>query len=92
MLKVTTEEKYQYICENFTQSEIVVEPGDEIEVSDISSYRTRVKVNDVPFELDDNTLKVILNHYGKVEKVLTQYNHKLKASKSEKARTDRKIV
>ena len=92
LLKLNTEEKYQEICDNFTASNITVEAGVVIEVNDISSYRTRVVVRDIPFELSEDTLKLILGQYGKVERINRYYNYRLKNSKYEKIQTDRVIA
>ena len=92
LLKVDNEERYQTICENFTDMQLTVEPGVIIEVNDISSYRTRVLMKDVPFELDDMKLRTFLNRYGNVEKIYNQNNYKLRRSKYKKVRTGKKIV
>ena len=92
LLKLNTEEKYEEICNNFTASNISVAPGIVIEVNDISSYRTRIVVKDIPFELSEDMLKLILGEYGKVEKVNRYYNYRLRNSKYEKVKTDRVIV
>ena len=85
MLKLNTE-KYQEICDNFTASNITVEAGVVIEVNDISSYRTRVVVRDIPFELSEDTLKLILGQYGKVERINRYYNYRLKTANMRKSK------
>ena len=65
LLKLNTEEKYQEICDNFTASNIIVAPGVVIEVNDISAYRTRIVVRDIPFELNENIIKQVFGQFGK---------------------------
>ena len=92
LLKVDNEARYLNICENYTEMQMNVEPGVVIEVSDISSYRSRVVVRDVPFEVGNEKLKLLLSQYGHVEKIYNQNNYKLKNSKYEKVKTGKKIV
>ena len=75
ILKVDNEERYRLICENFTEMQLTVEPGVMIEVTDISSYRIRVLVRDVPFEVDNEKLRRLLSYYGHVEKIYNQNNY-----------------
>ena len=91
LLKVTTEEKYQDICDNHL-GEYTLSPGVVIEVNDISCYKPRVSVKDVPFEITSEILKQMFSCYGSVDKVKMQYNYKLKGSKYEKTKTDRSIM
>ena len=92
LLKIKSEAKYNFICENFTRRRIVITPDLEIEVTDISTYRHRVIVKDIPFEVNFETLKKIFSLYGEVDKVQMQYNYRLRNSKYRKIRSDRAVI
>ena len=51
MIKFTTEERYNDIIDNFTYRNITIAPGTVIQVEDISTFKQRVLVRDVPFEV-----------------------------------------
>ena len=73
LFKVSTHETYDRICDDFIGREIFVETGHKIRVEDISSYKTRVKISRVPFEVTNDILKKVLGGHGEVEKCEYQY-------------------
>ena len=44
--------------------------GHEIEVDDLSSYKDRVKITRVPFEMSQDTLKRLLGRYGQIDRLI----------------------
>ena len=42
-------------------------------IDDLSTYKNRLCVTKVPFEMDDDTLKNFKEWYGKVENIVTSY-------------------
>ena len=69
MLKVSTEQKFRHICDNFIGRDINVLPGYVIKIEDISTYRLRVLVKDVPFEVTNECLRELLSDYGEVGRI-----------------------
>ena len=64
--KFTTEERYNFIVDNFTYRNITIAPGTVIQVEDISTFKQRVLVRDVPFEVTNDVLKALMEDYGEV--------------------------
>ena len=69
MIKFTTDERYNFIVDNFTYRNITIAPGTVVQVEDISTYRQRVLVRDVPFEVTNDVLKALMEDYGEVTKI-----------------------
>ena len=69
MIKVTNASKYNFICDNLLDKHFTVAPGHVIQVEDLSSYRTRVMLDFVPFEISNESLCKLLEDYGGVGRV-----------------------
>ena len=70
MIKVTSKEKYNEICYNFLNKKIMVTADHVIQVEDISIYRTRVLVRDVPLENNNDMLKDMFQIFGNVSRII----------------------
>ena len=68
LFEVSTQQRYANICVGFTGRDIPIEHGIVIQVDDISSCSTMVKLSRVPLNLDNDVLTQILQKYGEVEK------------------------
>ena len=75
IFKVTTQQRYNDICEHFTGRDIFLERGHTIRVDDISTKGTLVEIERVPFDVSNEQLKVLLSKYGEVNKCQS-YFHK----------------
>lgn len=73
ILKVTTAERYESICENFVGRDIPIGYGNIIQVDDISSYGTMVEISRVPFEISNEILTNMLKKFGDVYKCQSYY-------------------
>ena len=62
MLKVASAEIYLRICREFVHGGYAYRISDDIEfeVDDISTYKNRVRVTKVPFEMENEELKSLL--------------------------------
>ena len=69
MIKVTNASKYNFICDNKLDKHFTVAPGHVIQVEDLSSYRVRVILDFVPFEITNESLTKLLENYGEVGRV-----------------------
>ena len=69
MIKVTNAAKYNFICDNLLDKHFTVAPCHVIQVEDLSSYRTRVMLDFVPFELTNESLCKLLENYGEVGRI-----------------------
>ena len=69
MIKVTNSAKYNFICDNLLDQHFTVAPGHVIQIEDLSSYRVRVILDFVPFELTNESLFKLLENYGEVGRV-----------------------
>ena len=56
LFKVSSKQRYENICMNFTGRDIVLDKYHVIRVDDISNYNTSIQVSRVPLELDNDTL------------------------------------
>ena len=70
MIKVRTEQMYKHLCDRYVGYPIRVDRDHEIELNDLSSYKDRVKVTRVPFEMSSSVLKDLMGRYGEVENVI----------------------
>ena len=68
IFKVTTQDRYNDICERFTGRDIFLERGHTIRVDDISTKGTLVEIERVPFDINNEQLKILLSKYGEVNK------------------------
>ena len=75
IFKVTTQQRYDDICERFTGRDILLEPGYTIRVDDISTKGTLVEIERVPFDVSNKQLEILLSKYGEVNKCQS-YFHK----------------
>ena len=73
MIKVSTFERYNEICENYVGQLIPIDENIEIRIEDVSTYKNRVHMKFVPFELGNNGLKILLENFGKVENIVSCY-------------------
>ena len=74
MIKVKTLQMYEHLVLRYVGYPIRVDNDHEIEVDDLSSYKDRVKVTRVPFEMSRRTLKDLLGRYGQVDNVIRSNN------------------
>ena len=63
MIKVSTAAKYKYICDNLIGEKFTVASGHVIQIEDLSSYRVRVILSGVPFELTNDSVSKLLSNY-----------------------------
>ena len=68
LFKLNSKQRYEYICKNFTDKDIVLDQNNIIRIDDISSYGTKIEVSRVPLEMDNDTLVRVFSAYGKVIK------------------------
>ena len=68
LFEVRNKETYDRICEQFTGKDISIDKFNVIQVDDISTLGTRVEISRVPFAIDNNMLKMILQNYGEIYK------------------------
>ena len=71
MIKFKALFTYNRIVQEFVGKPITIDDSHEFEVDDISTYKNRVQVKKVPFEMEDATLKTLLERFGKVENINT---------------------
>ena len=60
---------YNRLIKEFVGKKMTIDAEHEVELDDLSTYKNRVRVQKVPFEMEDNTLKALLERYGKVENI-----------------------
>lgn len=70
LVKVKTTQKYGYLVDRFLGFPIRVDRNTDIEIDDISSYKSRVKIQRFAFEMSMETLTELLARYGEVDKVI----------------------
>ena len=70
LFQVSTNERYQLICETFTGRDITLDNHCIIQIDDISSYGTRVELSNVPFAITNDKLSTILQKFGVVYKCM----------------------
>ena len=73
IFEVSTNERYEQICETFTGRDITIGRSCKIQVDDISSLGTRVEISRVPFMVTNNMLSTMLREYGDVYKCQNFY-------------------
>ena len=71
MIKFKTFYTNNRIVTSFGGKSIRMDDDHEFVVDDLSTYKNRVRVQKVPFGMDDSTLKALLERYGKVENIST---------------------
>ena len=72
MVKLRNQMTYDELCLRFANETLDIEDGDrklKVRVEDLSTYRTKVIVRNVPFELTDFMLRDILVDYGEVHRI-----------------------
>ena len=74
MLKVASARTYERLCRTYVGARCTIGDDIELEVDDISTYKYRVCVTKVPFEMENYQLRVLLERYGRVENISTSYN------------------
>ena len=79
-----SKEIYDRICGQFTGRDIPLGNNNVIQVDDISSYGTRIEISSVPFMIDNNMLKMMLQKYGEIYKCRNYYRKFEKYSKLNK--------
>ena len=62
---------YSRLVKDFEGMTIRLDDDTEFVVDDLSTYKNRVRVTKVPFEMDDASLRTLLERYGKVENINT---------------------
>ena len=70
LIKVHSTQMFDHLVERYVGFPIRVDNDHEIEVDDVSSYKDRVKITRVPFEMSINSLKLLLERYGQVDRVI----------------------
>ena len=69
-VKVHSEQMYNHLVARYVGFSLRIDRVTEIEVDDLSSYRDRVKISRVPFEMTSDTLKSLLGRYGQVDRLI----------------------
>ena len=91
LFKVATKETYDRICDENTYIHYEVEENNAIiVVEDLSSYRTKVAIKHIPFEVTSNDILGILENYGDIDKSL--YTVKPENDWYQEVQTGRMIV
>ena len=70
MVRVRSDQMYKHLCDRYVGYTIRVDSNHEIEIDDLSSYKDRIKVMRVPFEIPTGSLKDFMSRYGKVDNVI----------------------
>ena len=80
MIKLKTEQMYQHLIARYIGYPIKVDNTLEVEIDDLSSYKDRVKVTRVPFEMTSDMLKEFMGRFGEVDRdvMCTQREGKFK--------------
>ena len=73
MLKLHTFFVYNRLVKEFVGKKITLDNEHEIELEDLSTYKNRVRIQKVPMEIEDDTLKCLLERFGTVENISTTY-------------------
>ena len=89
MLKVSTHYVYQDICRHFIGKTLKIDDDHEFEIDDLSTYKHRVRVRKVPFEMNDYALKSLMERYGRVENINPSYK---RYGSYERVLSDERIV
>ena len=66
IVKVSSKNRYENICKNYTGRDYVLDHHHVIRFEDISSYGTRIQVSRVPMEIDNETLSKVFSKFGEV--------------------------
>ena len=69
-VKVQSEQMYNHLLSRYLGYPIRIDNETEIEIDDLSSYKDRVKITRVPFELSPDTIKSLLCRYGQVDRLI----------------------
>ena len=56
LLKVSTSNTYQRLCNDFVGKTLIIDNDSEFELDDMSTYKNRVRVTNVPFEMESDVL------------------------------------
>ena len=73
MLKVTNWCTYNRIVKDFVGKCLAIDDENEYEIDDLSTYKNRVRVTKVPFEMSDSDLFNLMERYGKVDNITTTH-------------------
>ena len=68
IFKVKSNNRYESICEKFSERDIPIGNGNVIQVDDISSYGTLIEMSRIPFEVSNDMLSTMMQKYGDVYK------------------------
>ena len=69
-IKVHTRQMYEHLVTRYVGYPIRLDRNNEFEVDDLSSYKDRVKITRVPFEMSHDDLKSFLENYGQVDRLI----------------------
>ena len=64
ILKVTTWGTYNRIVKDLVGKCLIIDDENEYEIDDLSTYKNRVRVTKVPFEMNDIDLRKLMERYG----------------------------
>ena len=70
MLKVRSYQMYKHLSDKFVGYPIKGGNDYKIEIYDVSSYKDRVKITRVPFEMTPKMIKDLMVQYGQVDNVI----------------------
>ena len=70
MIKVLSSQMYDHLVSRYVGYPIRLNNENEFEVDDLSSYKDRVKITRVPFEMSSDTLESLLGRYGQVDRII----------------------
>ena len=70
LIKVQSRQMYEHLVSRYVGYPIRLDNANEIEIDDLSSYKDRVKINRVPFEMSTESLKELLGRYGQVDRLI----------------------
>ena len=72
LVKVKSEQMYDHLVSRYVGYPLRIDNNNEIEVDDLSSYKDRVNISRVPFEMSQETLESLLGRYGQVDKLIVR--------------------
>ena len=70
LVKVISTQMFDHLVNRYVGYPIRIDNEHEIEVDDVSSYKDRVKITRLPFEMPLEVLKSLLERYGQVDRVI----------------------
>ena len=74
LIKVHSSQMYDHIISRYLGYPIRLDNENEFEIDDLSSYKDKVKITRLPFEMSSETLKDLLGNYGQIDRLIMCMN------------------